>query len=151
MTNTIITKQTHICPRRAEIGDHSIFKYPTTDSWNVGSSLAPYHESPDFHSCSYCGSLHPDEFLYYLEQGWYLVPTDKNYKAYLGKPVEPPTTLLNNITIDHHDAGKFYFQHLNPDQRDRFINIYNDRKCKVAYPGYLYTLPYFVARRKSDG
>ena len=38
-------------------------------------------------SCSYCGSLHPDRFMELVRQGWIVGPTDKSYKAYLGRPV----------------------------------------------------------------
>ena len=38
-------------------------------------------------SCSYCGSLHPDRFMELVREGWIVGPTDKSYKAYLGRPV----------------------------------------------------------------
>lgn len=37
-------------------------------------------------SCSFCGSLHPDRFMMLVREGWVVGPTDKDYKAYLGKP-----------------------------------------------------------------
>ena len=33
--------------------------------------------------CSYCGSLHPDDFMSAVKCGNRLTPTDKNYKAYI--------------------------------------------------------------------
>lgn len=36
--------------------------------------------------CSFCGSLHPDRFMELVRGGWVVGPTDKSYKAYLGKP-----------------------------------------------------------------
>lgn len=66
-----------LCPRRDEIGPSPIFKLPAEDSWI----------NRDGHKrCSYCGSLHPDEFMAALEAGERVVPTDKNYKAYLHLP-----------------------------------------------------------------
>jgi hypothetical protein len=37
--------------------------------------------------CSFCGSLHPDRFMELVREGWVVGPTDKSYKAYLGKPL----------------------------------------------------------------
>jgi len=37
--------------------------------------------------CSFCGSLHPDRFMDLVREGWIVTPTDKSYKAYLGKPL----------------------------------------------------------------
>jgi hypothetical protein len=36
--------------------------------------------------CSFCGSLHPDRFMELVREGWVVGPTDKSYKAYLGRP-----------------------------------------------------------------
>jgi hypothetical protein len=38
-------------------------------------------------TCSYCGSLEPGRFLDLIEAGWIVEPTDKNYKAYLKRPL----------------------------------------------------------------
>lgn len=37
-------------------------------------------------SCSFCGSLHPDDFLRLVGEGWIVGATDKNYKVYLARP-----------------------------------------------------------------
>lgn len=37
--------------------------------------------------CSFCGSMHPDQFMQHLRDGAVLGPTDKNYKAYLHAPI----------------------------------------------------------------
>lgn len=40
-----------------------------------------------YRACSYCGSLHPDDFMKHVREGTgKIVPTDKNYKAYLEYP-----------------------------------------------------------------
>lgn len=41
--------------------------------------------------------------------------------------------------------GKFYFQHLDEAGMNRFIELYNAKKIKLAYPGYFYVRPYFCA------
>lgn len=36
-------------------------------------------------TCSYCGSMHPDDLMVGVRDGTFVVgPTDKNYKAYVG-------------------------------------------------------------------
>lgn len=39
--------------------------------------------------------------------------------------------------------SKFYFQHLSEEQRGRFIELYNDKRLNIGYPGYFYNLPFF--------
>ena len=84
-------------------------------------------------TCSFCGSLHPDEFLRRVEAGEVLTPTDKSYKVYLGQ-------------------SKFYFQHFTSNQKQRFIELLNQQRVQFAEPGHFYVLPYFICTRpKSDG
>lgn len=61
----------------------------------TGEDVCPIHKTPWRHgrnmanaplgrSCSYDGSMHPDEFMAYLDKpGTELTPTDKNYKVYI--------------------------------------------------------------------
>lgn len=74
-------------------------------------------------TCSYCGSISPETFLLLSEGGTELTPTDKNYKVYIG-------------------GKKFYFAHLNSDQRMRFANLLLDRKVVMSM-GF-YVLPFFM-------
>lgn len=37
-------------------------------------------------TCSYCGSMSPDQFFAAIEAGYELGPTDKNYKIYVHRP-----------------------------------------------------------------
>lgn len=46
--------------------------------------------------------------------------------------------------------GKFYFQHFSADDRARFLDLHNEQKIALGYPGYLYAKPYF-AREVSGG
>ncbi len=143
------------CPRRAEgpnfLGD-SEDKYRADDT------------------CSYCGSLNPDNFMARLEAGDIEVgPTDKSYKVYIknigGAPLKqtyrkdcdcdfkgvPPESIRAKVeacphwVIEDRQHGKFYFQHLSVEQKNRFIELHNEKKMKIGYPGYFYVLPYFAS------
>jgi hypothetical protein len=70
----------HSCPRRSE----APYQTPGPDTWTTGHGLGGQDAAGP--SCSYCGSLNPDRFMELVRQGWEIGPTDKNYKAYLGKP-----------------------------------------------------------------
>lgn len=100
------------CPRRAET--FGPFKLPDFDTWD--SDL----------TCSYCGSLRPDKFMEMVESGVEVIPTDKNYKAYVG------------------NHQKFYFQHLDEVQKNEFIALLNAKAVKIGYPGHFYVAPFFV-------
>lgn len=128
----------HRCPRRGES--------PIPDAYiEEGRDLA----APDYwrtigglNRCTYCGSLHPDEFMRRLRAGDEIGPTDKSYKAYMAP-----------------DHAKFYFQHLSVEQRREFIDMLNVKNghadlapegtpaMRIGYPGHLYTEPFFVTRR----
>lgn len=52
-------------------------------------------------TCSYCGSLAPEAFFAAVERGDELVPTDKDYKAYvLLKEPEPDKLRVVGVTSD---------------------------------------------------
>jgi hypothetical protein len=74
-------KQT--CPRRmTEFGPWKAEE--GLDTWGQrGGVIGQEKIGP---GCSFCGSLHPDRFMELVREGWVVGPTDKNYKAYLGKP-----------------------------------------------------------------
>lgn len=114
---------THVCPRRGETP--SVFNYPTEDTWEDRGGRGHL-------ACSYCGSLNPDELMERLERGDVtLTPTDKSYKVY-----------VEGEGLQH---AKFYFQHLSAEQRRRFIELHNEKKMRLGYPGYFYTRPFFCA------
>lgn len=95
----------------------SVFKHegPNLDMWRVDRS------------CSYCGSMHPDDFMRYCEEGKRLGSTDKNYKVY----------------VDDDKRIKFYFYHLDETQMQRFIELHNAKKLNFGdYP--LYVMPFFM-------
>ncbi|MEA3042986.1 MAG: hypothetical protein QOH47_824 [Sphingomonadales bacterium] len=84
----------------------------------------------DDRTCSYCGSLHPDDFMEQVEAGAELIPTDKRYKVY--------------IRSAERGQQKFYFEHLDNAQRDRFLELLNAAGLKLALPGFFYVLPFFI-------
>jgi hypothetical protein len=160
-------------------------------------SIASFRSSvPSFwredRSCSYCGSIHPDDFFAAIEAGSELGPTDKDYKVYIDRPnplagklrivssannkpdygewifltAENFAEVTNGfdpkdmihaerwcmehwVQIGKHadiNQDKFYFYHLSDDQKKKFVVMLNDKKIKIAYPGYFYVLPYFCVR-----
>lgn len=106
-----------VCPRRL-LPLTDVFKLPKEDMWRGDKT------------CSYCGSLHPDEFFKAIEEGLEITPTDKSYKVYVS------------------GSKKFYFQHLSTDQQKRFIELVNAGQVNMGYPGYFYVLPYFCVKEK---
>ena len=79
-------------------------------------------------TCSYCGSLNPDKVMELLTAGVEVSPTDKNYKIYLS------------------ETRKAYFQHFSQEQQKKFIEMLNEKKIKLGYPGYFYVLPFFIKK-----
>jgi len=147
------------CPRR--MGEFGPWPHEEgQDAWRPGA-VGP--------SCSFCGSLHPDRFMELLREGWVVGPTDKNYKAYLGKPLtaeerdqrkaawvdrmsplgtEDGAALADMWEREHaHPScgqeAKFYFQHLSEAQQQEFIELHNSKAMRLAYPGYFYVRPFF--------
>jgi hypothetical protein len=117
-----------LCPRRGEVGGAGVFKFPTSDRWRG-----------DDNTCSYCGSLNQDWLMDRLEAGTIeLGPTDKNYKVYVENAGGEPFNV--------HGAPKFYFPHLSKAQRQRFVEMLNEKKIKIGAPGHFYVLPFFVKR-----
>lgn len=66
---------------------------------------------------------------------------DYQRKHYLGHWVKPDVESAR-------EQGKFYFQHLNAAEQERFMALYNARKVKMAMPGHFYVLPFFCVAVK---
>ena len=131
--------QEHECPRRSE-NPLVANRFPGPDEW-LGDD-----------TCSYCGSLNPDVFMARLEAGDVrLEPTDKNYKVYVANEGGAPFQQQYKDAVGHSwmtrqvQTVKFYFQHLSPEQQQRFVELYNSRKIKLTFPGHFYTLPFFCS------
>lgn len=92
----------------------------------------------DDHTCAYCGSLSAAKFMEAVEAGARLVPTDKNYKAYIDTPGRP--------------HREFYFQHLSKEACLKFIDLLREQKIAFAEPGHFYVMPYFIQidRKEQD-
>jgi len=73
-----------------------------------------------------------------------------------GKPNRPDLTHAEKLagyydrpimgTAAPTKTAKFYFQHLSEAERERFIELLNAKKIKLAFPGYFYRLPFFCQR-----
>jgi len=148
------------CPRAIEngAGPDSPFKGPFSGemTWQENDG-----------SCSYCGSVNPDVLMERIEAGTVEVgPTDKSYKIYLqningeefkqsyrdcpsNSDCTGPDDCTHWVTRDHPQA-KFYFQHLSKEQITRFIELLNEKKIKIGYPGYFYRLPYFCEKVEEE-
>jgi hypothetical protein len=131
-----------------------------------GAETFRYENKPDDGTCDYCGSLDQDTFMARVEAGdVILCPTDKNYKVYVrnkggapfkqsyrtdkpagvGEVVKDPMDQSHwTWTTREATEAKFYFYHLSDAQRKRFVELLNDKKLNLDYPGYFYQLPYFV-------
>ena len=101
------TEQRHTCPRRHESGmtdPNSPFAGSGTglDTWTTGHGLIGQESIGP--SCSYCGSLHPNRFMELAREGWEVGPTDKNYKAYLCKPLTASEEAQQKADWIQHDA-----------------------------------------------
>lgn len=138
-----------LCPRRSEshFGSSPVFARDND-----------YDDSDD--SCSYCGSLNPDTFMARLEVGDVLLgSTDKNYKVYVlnkggqnfkqtyrsysqGVSDWQPDTCTHWVTQET-SRTKFYFQHLSDEQKNRFIELYNQKRIGFEGGFGFYVLPFF--------
>lgn len=95
---------------------------------------ADYWEKDE--TCSYCGSISPEEFWRRAAAGRQLTPTDKNYKVY--------------VAGETLHKSKFYFQHFTADDQQKFVRVLRGEEpfqFEFAYPGHFYQLPFFVSRR----
>lgn len=108
------------CPRRRESPHGATHNIDVGDVWKQGSR--------GHLVCSWCGSSHPDHVFNAIRDGLTLEPTDKDYKVYI-------------------PGGKFYFQHFSNEEQAKFVELMNDQKIVIAFPGHFYVLPYFVKRK----
>jgi len=78
-------------------------KYPGSD---MGNTYWEWGTQP--RTCSFCGSVHPDDLVQLLRHGWRLEPSDKGYKFYVEPEVHRPSGLI--------PPAKFYRMHASPEQ-----------------------------------
>lgn len=113
------------CPRRiAEGHDRTdsplAYDGPNRDEWR------------DDKTCSYDGSIHPDEFMEYVRSGGEVGPTDKSYKFYVDG--------YSGVT---RGAKKFYTHHLSEEQGREFDQLWRDNLINWGYPGRPY-VPLYI-------
>lgn len=135
---------------------------PRLESSNPGFR---YENKPDDGNCDYCGSLLGDDFMGRIEAGdVILTPTDKPYKVYVTNAGGEP--FMRSSRTDDGSSGldqskwvwetrenpmpKFYFQHLSQGQQRIFIELFNEKKLKLDYPGHFYKVPYFIEIKSGD-
>lgn len=81
-------------------------------------------------ACSYCGSMRPEEFLDAVKRQVELVPTDKNYKAYL--------------TGENRSEFEFFFAHFDVNQARELAALDAAKQINFAFPGRFYVKPFFM-------
>lgn len=104
--------------------------------------------------CAQCGSVSGDAFMEYVREGHVVHGSDKNYKAYLekdtGTPHETEEYTYTNGDYSHTGTqakqgtgiqhAKFYYQHLSSEQRNEFVQLWNNRTLNHM----IYVMPYFM-------
>lgn len=55
-----------------------------------------------------------------------------------------PESWIQLAPVGNRRHSKFYFEHLSDAQKLRFIELLNEKKLRLEYPGYFYRLPFFV-------
>jgi len=97
------------CPRR---GEGPAGAYPGTDTWRREGKVGDV----GVHTCSFCGSLRPADFLDLWAPGATVGPTDKSYKLYMDAAAPAVR-----------GAGKLYTMHLtSADDQARFMVLADD-------------------------
>lgn len=71
------------CPRRAET---PLCHEHDQDGWSNGGRWIDFPWSWTPRTCSFCGSVHPEDALRLLAEGWEDEMTTKRYKGYLHPP-----------------------------------------------------------------
>jgi hypothetical protein len=84
-------------------------------------------EQDGLHTCSYDGSLHPDEFMRLVREGSLIGTTDKGYKFY-----------VREADKSVKGAGKFYTHHLSEEQSEEFFRLWCQGSINFGdYPPYV--------------
>lgn len=124
-----------VCPRRMpgypyrkDLPDHDTWE---TNRWGRPDDKWPEELGTPPRTCSFCGSVHPDDAVRLIKEGWEIGPTDKFYKWYLEVPGSTARneafieSLGNEEKMDelralpHHEVlpcVKFYSHHASPEQ-----------------------------------
>lgn len=135
-------------------------KCPRREENPMAEKIFPHDDEYLDGTCSFCGSLDPDMLMARLEKGEVSIdPTDKDYKLYVhnkggedftrryrtdSKPFISWTSPEHDWKVEKITQAKFYFQHFSVEQRKRFVELINEKKLNINYPGHFYRLPFFV-------
>lgn len=80
------------------------------------------------------------------------------YNVLTGEPNKPDLTIWEkvrgrydrNIKASPTLHAKFYFQHFDDDQQQRFVNLLNAKAVNIGFPGHFYRLPFFIQAGKAE-
>ena len=103
------------CPRRMN----------EPGGWRQQEGLDEWGQDGDVRRCTFCHSLHPDDFLDQLADGVTYTPGTSATQAKIG------------------DAT-FLYQHMDSEQMARFMDIMDSGKIVFGYPGYMPRRPFFM-------
>ena len=104
------------CGRRDDMFSLNRNDGPFPDTWDLG---------PDgFRTCSYCGSIHPDDLMVICErtltdERYAVDGTDKGYKVYVRQP---------GVRNASEGAIKFYLHHAPAKPSEREDQLYRDAR-----------------------
>lgn len=123
------------CPRRFMAGAQE------ADGWDTNrweprnrpddATFFPPQFTPP-RTCSYCGSVHPEDAIALMEKGWEVETSSKSYKRYMHPPgyvrqqlrlFEVPGMKEPKGYREPTPPMKLYVMHMTPDQIDRFNSI----------------------------
>ena len=139
-----------ICPRREENrtapirpnGDDKVLPPSELDEWSTDRWKdwpASLGTAP--RSCSYCGSIHPDDAIRLIQSGWEIEPTTKCYKWYINTPgsklhhmrvmrdiANPPEAMHARVI----PMVKFHGPHGSPAQLVALNKLYDKQKGRTT-------------------
>jgi hypothetical protein len=126
-----------MCPRRKEAGP---WRQVPDDFWRDNRWQKEEGWEIDFipRSCSFCGSIHPEDAIILLNMGWEVELTTKRYKRYLHpsgfkkRMEEVLTAIKEGKEVDEDKPEgywepspvvKLYTMHFSKEQMERFNRI----------------------------
>lgn len=112
------------------------YPYPGPDKWDTHrwEKTWPEQFNPHPRTCSFCGSIDPDDAIRLIKAGWEIGDTGKNYKWYLEVPGTAfyRRNFINSIGNEEHKEAldqseyqhlkgppvKLYSWHISPEQAE---------------------------------
>ena len=71
--------------------------------WKREEGLDGWRDRDGVRACTFCGSMHPEDFFAAIDRGLKIVPTDKSYKLYVDNYPDPRAgqqRVVSAITFD---------------------------------------------------